>query len=116
MQRALIGGREPVPTLAELFDAFPDARFNIDLKSEGAVEALAGFVEEREAWDRVLVGLVLRPPAATRSGGCTGGRVATSAHPLEVVAFRPLAQRPARPAGSPAAGRSRCRSRTGAGR
>ena len=47
MQRALIGGSEPVPTLAELFDAFPDARFNIDLKSAGAVPALARFLDER---------------------------------------------------------------------
>jgi glycerophosphoryl diester phosphodiesterase len=86
VQVALIGGSEPVPTLAQLFDAFPDARFNIDLKSEGAVEALAAFVEERRAWDRVLVGSF-----STRRMGTfrqrTGGRVATSAHPLEVVAF-----------------------------
>jgi glycerophosphoryl diester phosphodiesterase len=85
-QSALIGGREPVPTLAELFDAFPDARFNIDLKSEGAVEALAAFIDEREAWDRVLVGSFSgrRMNAFRRR---TKGRVATSAYPLEVVAF-----------------------------
>ena len=86
VQRALIGGSEPVPTLAELFDAFPLARFNIDLKSEGAVEALATFIEERRAWDRVLVGSF----SGRRMGRFrrrTRGRVATSAHPLEVVAF-----------------------------
>lgn len=86
VQRALIGGSEPVPTLAQLFDAFPRARFNIDLKSEGAVEALADFVEERGAWDRVLVGsFSRRRMEAFRRR--TKGRVATSAHPLEVVAF-----------------------------
>ncbi|HYH71790.1 MAG TPA: glycerophosphodiester phosphodiesterase [Nocardioides sp.] len=86
VQLALIGGSEPVPTLGQLFDAFPDVRFNIDLKSEGAVEALAAFVEEREAWDRVLVGSFSgrRMQAFRRR---TRGRVATSAHPLEVVAF-----------------------------
>jgi glycerophosphoryl diester phosphodiesterase len=86
VQLALIGGSEPVPTLGQLFDAFPDARFNIDLKSEGAVEALAAFVEEREAWDRVLVGSFSgrRMQAFRRR---TRRRVATSAHPLEVVAF-----------------------------
>ena len=86
VEQALIGGAEPVPTLATLFDAFPDARFNIDLKSEGSVEALAAFLDEREAWDRVLVGSF----SARRMGAFrrrTGGRVATSAHPLEVVAF-----------------------------
>ena len=86
VQLALIGGSEPVPTLGQLFDAFPDARFNIDLKSEGAVEALAAFVEEREAWDRVLVGSFSgrRMQAFRRR---TRGRIATSAHPREVVAF-----------------------------
>jgi glycerophosphoryl diester phosphodiesterase len=86
VQQALIGGRERVPTLAELFDAFPEARFNIDLKSEGAVESLARFIEDRQAWDRVLVGSFSgrRMNAFRRR---TRGRVATSAHPLEVVAF-----------------------------
>ena len=56
VRQALVGGREQVPTLAQLFDEFPRARFNIDLKSEGAVPVLAEFIEEREAWDRVLVG------------------------------------------------------------
>lgn len=86
VEQALIGGSEPVPTLASLFDAFPDARFNIDLKSDGAVEALAAFLDERQAWDRVLVGSF----SARRMGAFrrrTGGRVATSAHPLEVAAF-----------------------------
>lgn len=86
VQQALIGGSEPVPTLAELFDAFPEVRFNIDLKSEGAVEALAVFIEEREAWDRVLIGsFSARRMQAFRRR--TRGRVATSAHPLEVAVF-----------------------------
>jgi glycerophosphoryl diester phosphodiesterase len=86
VQQALIGGREPVPTLGELFDAFPSARFNIDLKSEGSVEALAAFIEERKAWHRVLIGsFSARRMEAFRRR--TQGRVATSAHPLEVVAF-----------------------------
>ena len=86
VQQALIGGSEPVPTLAQLFDAFPTARFNIDIKSAGAVEALAAFIEERDAWDRVLVGsFSARRMEAFRRR--TRGRVATSAHPLEVVAF-----------------------------
>jgi len=87
VQHALIGGRERVPTLAELFDAFPAVRFNIDLKSAGAVAALVRFIAERDAWDRVLVGSfsVRRMRAFRRA---TGGRVATSAHPVEVAAFR----------------------------
>jgi glycerophosphoryl diester phosphodiesterase len=86
VQQALIGGSERVPTLASLFDALPQARFNIDIKSDGAVEALAAFIEERDAWDRVLVGSFSgRRMRAVRRR--TRGRVATSAGPLEVVAF-----------------------------
>ena len=87
VQRALVSGSERVPTLAELFEAFPTARFNIDVKSAGAVPVLADFVAERAAWDRVLVGSfsVRRLRAFRRA---TGGRVATSAHPWEVAAYR----------------------------
>jgi glycerophosphoryl diester phosphodiesterase len=78
VRRARVGGREQVPTLAELFDAFPQARFNIDLKADGAAPALAAFVAEREAWDRVLVGsFATRRLNAFRR--LTGGRVPTSA-------------------------------------
>ena len=87
---ALVGGRERVPTLAELFDAFPDARFNIDLKSEGAVAVARRLHRGARGLGPGAGRLVLRPPDQRASAGCTGGRVATSAHPLEVVAFRLL--------------------------
>jgi glycerophosphoryl diester phosphodiesterase len=79
VRSARIGGREYVPTLAELFDEFPETRFNIDLKAEGSVAALAAFVADREAWDRVLVGSfsarrlrLFRPtrPRSSPSGCC----------------------------------------------
>lgn len=53
--RARVGGRDPIPTLAELLVAFPAARFNIDAKSDGAVGLLAEAVAEHEAYDRVCV-------------------------------------------------------------
>lgn len=86
---ALVGGRERVPTLARLFDEFPGARFNIDLKSDGAVPLLAAFVAERGAWDRVLVGS-FSGRRLREFRRLTGGRVPTSAHPLEAAAFRLL--------------------------
>src|SRR4051794_9172165 len=84
---ALVGGREQVPTLAQLFDEFPQARFNIDLKSDGAVAPLAAFVAERDAWDRVLVGSFSRQ-RLSEFRRLTTGRVPTSAAPLEVALFR----------------------------
>jgi glycerophosphoryl diester phosphodiesterase len=86
VQRARINGSDPVPTLAELFDAFPDAQFNIDLKAPGSVGALATFLDEREAWDRVCVGSFSgRRLRAFRRA--THGRVVTSASPGEVAAY-----------------------------
>lgn len=87
VRRALVGGRESVPTLAELFDAFPHARFNIDLKSDGAVSALAELLAAREAWDRVLVGS-FSPRRTRRFRVLTGGRVPTAATPVEIALFR----------------------------
>lgn len=54
--QARIGGHDPIPTLSELFDAFPDARFNIDAKSGRAVEALARTIADHDAYERVCVG------------------------------------------------------------
>ena len=89
VQRALIGGSEPVPTLAELFDEFPDARFNIDLKAPGAVAPLVSFIDERAAWDRVCVGS-FSGRRLRRFRRLSRGRVATSASPGEVAAYRLL--------------------------
>jgi glycerophosphoryl diester phosphodiesterase len=86
VREAIIGGREEVPTLGRLFDEFPDARFNIDIKSEGAVAVLADFIAARDAWDRVLVGS-FSPRRIKMFRRLTGGRVPTSASPLEVACF-----------------------------
>ncbi len=86
IQSALIGGRESVPTLAQLFDEFPDARFNIDIKAAGAIRLLADFITARGAEDRVLVGSFVGPHLRAFRD-LTGGRVATGALPAEVAAY-----------------------------
>jgi glycerophosphoryl diester phosphodiesterase len=87
VRQALVGGREEVPTLAQLFDEFPRARFNIDIKSEGAVPVLAEFIRERGAWDRVLVGS-FSPQRLKEFRRLTDHRVPTSGTPIEVAIFR----------------------------
>jgi glycerophosphoryl diester phosphodiesterase len=52
---ARIHGIDPIPTLAELLEEFPDARFNVDAKSPTAVALLASTIEEYEAHDRICV-------------------------------------------------------------
>nr|WP_218910617.1 glycerophosphodiester phosphodiesterase [Nocardioides thalensis] len=87
IREARIGGREQVPTLLELVEAFPDVSFNVDIKSEGAVDVLAAFVAEHDLWDRMLVGS-FSPARIARFRRLTGGRVPTAAQPWEIVAFR----------------------------
>jgi glycerophosphoryl diester phosphodiesterase len=87
VRRAMVGGREEVPTLAQLFDEFPRARFNIDIKSERAARALAEFIQERAEWDRVLVGS-FSPKRLAEFRRLTRHRVPTSATPIEVAIFR----------------------------
>ncbi len=86
VQAARIGDLHGVPTLAELFEAFPDVSFNIDLKSDGAVRALAELLTATDHEDKVIVGSfsVRRLEAFRR---LTAGRVRTSAHPREVLAY-----------------------------
>jgi glycerophosphoryl diester phosphodiesterase len=87
VRTAVIGGRAEIPTLATLFDAFPETRFNIDIKSDGAVSSLADFLNAREAWDRVLVGSFSRR-RLQRFRRLVRQPVPTSATPVEVVLFR----------------------------
>jgi glycerophosphoryl diester phosphodiesterase len=53
---ARIGGTEPIPTMGQLLEAFPDARFNIDAKSEAVVEPLLDLIRQRGATQRVCIG------------------------------------------------------------
>ena len=56
LRDARIQGTEPIPTMAELFETFPDVRFNIDAKSEAVVEPLLALIREHGAVDRVCIG------------------------------------------------------------
>lgn len=85
---ALIGGSEPVPTFASLLVEFPQARFNVDLKADGAVEPLVRVLREHQATDRVLVGSF--SPGRLRRFRRLAPEVVTSAHVLEVVLYRLL--------------------------
>ena len=45
----LVGGREPIPRLADLLHAFPDARFNIDVKADDAIEPTLAVLRDADA-------------------------------------------------------------------
>ena len=83
---ARIREEHAVPTMAELLEAFPACRFNIDLKSGGAVPVLVDLIERTRSHDRICVGsFSLRRLQAFRAA--SRGRVATSAAPQEVALF-----------------------------
>ncbi len=51
----LLGGRVAIPTLESVLKAFPDARLNIDVKSDAAVEETCAVLEDYDAVDRVCL-------------------------------------------------------------
>ncbi|MBR8744880.1 glycerophosphodiester phosphodiesterase [Nocardiopsis sp. MG754419] len=85
--RARVAGKEPVPLLEDLLGAWPEARFNIDLKSDGAVLPLREALRRTDAWDRVCVGS-FDQNRLDRARRLYGPRVATSCGPLDVARLR----------------------------
>jgi glycerophosphoryl diester phosphodiesterase len=50
-----VAGSEPIPLVEDLLGAWPEARFNIDLKDEPGIALLADVLRRTGAWDRVCV-------------------------------------------------------------
>jgi glycerophosphoryl diester phosphodiesterase len=50
-----VAGSEPIPRIEDLLGAWPDVRFNIDLKDEPGIGLLAEVLRRTGAWDRVCV-------------------------------------------------------------
>jgi len=73
-----VGGGDQIPTLDEVLDSFPTARFNIDIKTERAIAPLIDTLRLHDAESRVCVGSFgVRWLRQFRAA--TGGRIATSA-------------------------------------
>ncbi len=53
---ARVDGREPIPRLDDLVEAFPVARWNIDCKTDAAVPALVSAVRRHRLLDRLCLG------------------------------------------------------------
>ncbi|WP_336323148.1 glycerophosphodiester phosphodiesterase family protein [Streptomyces lavendofoliae] len=77
VRHARVAGREPLPLFEELLEEFPDARWNVDLKAESALEPLLAVVRRAGAWDRVCVGSFDERRVA-RAQRLAGPRLATS--------------------------------------
>jgi len=127
LARALINGTEPIPLFEDLLGAWPDVRFNVDLKDAPAIGPLAAVLRRTGAWDRVCVTsfsasrlraarrafdqqvcMAASPigTAVVRFGGPRGPRDLTRPGPGRVAAGRAGRGAPglARPAAEPAGG------------
>jgi glycerophosphoryl diester phosphodiesterase len=90
--QALIGGRERIPLLSDVLTAWPEAKVNIDAKSDRAIEPLARCIDEHRAWDRVCVA-TFSVPRLHRVRQVLDPRVATSYSALGAGALRLLPSR-----------------------
>lgn len=81
-----IAGTDPIPTLDELLESFPDALWNIDPKSDGALVALAAALRRHGAVDRVNVG-AFSGARLRRIRALLGPSLCTSGGPAEIVAL-----------------------------
>jgi glycerophosphoryl diester phosphodiesterase len=93
--RAKVGGTEPIPTMRELFEAFPDVRFNIDVKVAAAIEPTARLVEECGAQERVCLA-AFASHRLWRLRRRLGNSVATSMGTAEIALLRGVPLRRAR--------------------
>jgi glycerophosphoryl diester phosphodiesterase len=84
---ARVDGREPIPLLEDLIGAFPDARFNIDCKSNAAVNALVAVIKRTTSQSRVCVS-AFDDRRLIRLRTALGPRVCTGLGPAQIAALR----------------------------
>ncbi len=87
VRQARVGGREPVPLLAEILEAWPQVRVNIDVKSDAALGPTIREVQRQGAADRICIGSFSerRLRAARRA---LGPNVATAAGQVGTALLR----------------------------
>jgi glycerophosphoryl diester phosphodiesterase len=91
--KARIGGREPILRLEDLLGAWPDVRFNLDIKAAGVVAPLVRTIRRMKVADRLCLASFsdARIAAARR---LLGPAVCTSLGPRGVAALRLASYRP----------------------
>jgi len=80
-------GTDTIPLMADLLTAWPDVRFNIDIKHGESVSGLVEVLDRTQAHNRVCVG-AFSDKRLKQFRAMTDGRVCTSAGPLDIVRLR----------------------------
>lgn len=83
VSRARIGGTDPIPTLDEVFESFPRACLNIDIKSPAAVQPLLEAINRHRAHRRVNVAS-FSDRSLRQFRRLAGEQVSTSVGPLGI--------------------------------
>ena len=71
-----VAGSEPIPLIEDLLGAWPDVRFNIDLKDEPGIALLAGRAAPHRRVGPGVPDLVLRQRGCGPRASCSTGRCA----------------------------------------
>jgi glycerophosphoryl diester phosphodiesterase len=87
VQRARIGGTEPIPLLEDLLTSWPDVRINIDPKHDAAVAPLIAMIRRLGVEDRVCVGS-FSDRRIRQIQDAFDGRVCTSLGPAGVLRLK----------------------------
>lgn len=82
----VMGGRAPIPRLADVLAALPTTRFNIDVKSDAAVEPTLAAIADAGAESRVC--LASFSDARVRRVRSLAPGVATALSPVEIALLR----------------------------
>ena len=84
VRKARVGGKEPIPLMEDLLGAFPQARINLDAKSDGAVAPLIEAIRRTASVQRVCVG-AFSGKRLKEIRSALGPTLCTSMGPLEVA-------------------------------
>lgn len=87
LQKVLIGGREPIPTLDELLAALPDICVNIDIKDATSILPLKQVLDRHGAYGRVCISSFSDKRVIAFEALVPGQKMTTSAGRLRVAAF-----------------------------
>jgi glycerophosphoryl diester phosphodiesterase len=87
VQAARVDGVAPIPTLEELLGAWPEARVNIDCKTDDAVPALVAALRRTRSLPRVCVG-AFSDSRVRRLSSLLGPELCTALGPAAVAQLR----------------------------
>jgi glycerophosphoryl diester phosphodiesterase len=87
VKQARIGGRDPIPTLADLLGAWPDTYVNLDVKADQGVTATVEAIRRTSSVERVCVG-AFSTSRIEAMRAALGPRLCTSLGPRAALRLR----------------------------